>query len=77
MADPYNIIFLVISCLGFTSAILDVSLGLGSRAKLLAQSADIIEFAISKYCDGKLSDDDFLKKIDQIIEIRQSQHESV
>ena len=70
-----NILLFSISGSGLIAAALDGVLSLGRRSKLLAQSANTIELAICKYHDGKLSDEGLLKKIEEIISIRQGHHD--
>ena len=73
--NSLNIALLVLSCVGVVLAALDMTLSLGRRAKILAQSADTIELAISKYRDQKLSEDGLLKRLEEIILIRLGQHD--
>jgi hypothetical protein len=70
-----NITLLIVSCIGVVLAALDLALSLGRRAKILAQSADTIELAISKYRDQRISADGLLKRLEEIIMRRLEQHD--
>ena len=69
-----NQLLLLLSCFSLILTVFDVALSLPYRSRLFAESADTLELALAKYRDGKLSDDTFLKRLDEVVTIRQRQH---
>jgi hypothetical protein len=69
-----NIVLVFVSFLGLVSALLDAVLGFNRRSRILTRTADTIELALARFGDGKMSDDEFITRLIEIVSMRQEQH---